>query len=151
MENFKTLQDVINFAVTKEEAAYQLYSATAQHVQSLAARKMLEEMAAQELGHKRMMEAMTQEKLAQCDLSKVPDLKIGDYLLDVEVKEGMSFRDVLVFAMKSEEVAYKLYTAAETLADAPEIKNALRLMANEEKKHKYQLETIYDDKVLAEM
>lgn len=151
MEYFKNLQDVIAFAVEKEEAAYQLYSTTAQHVQSPAARKMLEEMAAQELGHKRMMEAMTQDKLAQYDFNKVPDLKIGDYLLDVEVKEGMSFRDVLVFAMKSEEAAYKLYTAALALAEAPEVKNALQLMANEEKKHKYLLETMYDDKVLAEM
>lgn len=151
MERFKTLQDVITFAVGKEEAAYQLYSTTAQRVKSPAARKMLEEMAAQELGHKRMMEAMTQEKLAQYNFQKVPDLKIGDYLLDVEVKEGMSFQEVLVFAMKSEEAAYKLYTAAEALAEAPEVKDALRLMASEEKKHKFQLESLYDDKVLAEM
>ncbi len=151
MERFKTLQDVITFAIDKEEAAYQLYSATAKQVQSPAARKMLEDMARQELGHKRMMEAMTQEKLVQHDLTAVPDLKIGDYLQDVEVKVGMSFRDVLVFAMKSEELAYQLYTAAGALADAPEVRDALRLMANEEKKHKYQLETMYDDKILAEM
>lgn len=151
MEHFSSLQAVIAFAVGKEEAAYQLYHTTAQHVQQPAARKMLEEMAAQELGHKRMMEAMTAEKLAQYDTVKTPDLKISDYLVDVEITEGMSFRDVLVFAMKSEEAAYKLYTAAEALAEAPEVKQALRLMASEEKKHKYQLETMYDDRVLAEM
>lgn len=151
MHQFKSLQDVIKFAVSKEEAAYQLYHTTAQKVQQPAARKMLEEMAAQELGHKRMMEAMTAEKLAQYDAVKVPDLKISDYLVDVEVTEGMSFRDVLVFAMKSEEAAYRLYTAAEALAEAPEVKQALSLMASEEKKHKYQLESLYDDKFLAEM
>lgn len=151
MDSFKTLQDVITFAVEKEEAAYQLYHSTAQRVQSPAARKMLEEMAAQELGHKRMMEAMTQQKLAAYNFARVPDLKISNYLVDVEVTEGMSFRDVLVFSMKSEEAAYQLYTDAERLADDPEIKNALRLMATEEKKHKLHLETMYDDKILAEM
>lgn len=151
MNCFKTLQDVITFAVEKEEAAYQLYHTTAQRVQSPAARKMLEEMAAQELGHKRMMEAMTQEKLAQYSFDKVPDMKIGDYLVDVDVKADMDFRDVLVFAMKSEEAAYQLYTAAENLASDPDIKSALRLMATEEKKHKFHLETMYDDKILAEM
>ena len=151
MDSFKTLQDVITFAISKEEAAYQLYSTTAQRVQSPAARKMLEEMASQELGHKRMMEAMTKEKLASYDFARVPDLKIGNYLQDVDVTEDMSFRDVLVFAMKSEEAAYQLYTAAENLSDDPEIKGVLRLMATEEKKHKYYLETMYDDKVLAEM
>jgi len=151
MDRFATLQDVITFAVGKEEAAYQLYSTTAQRVQSPAARKMLEEMAAQELGHKRMMELMTQEKLAQYDFQKVPDLKISDYLVDVEVTEDMNFRDVLVFAMKSEEAAFQLYTAAEALAADSEIKHALRLMATEEKKHKLHLETMYDDKFLAEM
>lgn len=151
MDSFKTLQDVITFAIGKEEAAYQLYSTTAQRVQSPAARKMLEEMAAQELGHKRMMEAMTAEKLASYDIARVPDLKIGNYLQPVPVTEDMSFRDVLVFAMKSEEAAYQLYTSAENLSDDPEIRGVLRLMASEEKKHKYHLETMYDDKVLTEM
>ena len=151
MERFINLQDVISFAIGKEEAAYQLYRTTAQQVQSPAARKMLDDMANQELGHKRMLEAMTQEKLSQCAPAEVPDLKIGDYLQDVEVKAEMSFRDVLVFAMKSEELSYQLYTAAESLTTAPEVRDALRLMANEEKKHKYQLETMYDDKILAEM
>lgn len=150
MELFKSLQEVITFAIGKEEASYLLYKKTAGMVKEVSSRKMLEEMAEQELGHKRLLQGMDQERIATYQVVKVPDLKIGDYLVDIEYRDDMTYQQVLIFAMKAEEKAAQLYTSACLLTNDPEAIKMLELLANEEKKHKFIIEALYDDKVLAE-
>lgn len=150
MELFKSLQEVITFAIEQEEASYQLYTRAAGMVKAISSRKMLEDMAAQELGHKRLLQGMDLEKIATYQAVKVPDLKIGDYLADVEYRDDMTYQQILIFAMKAEERAARLYTSACSLTSDPEAIKMLEMLANEEKKHKFQIEALYDDKVLAE-
>ena len=40
---------------------------------------------------------------------KVLDLKIGDYLVDVEPTDHMDYQQALVVAMKKEKKAFKMY------------------------------------------
>jgi len=150
MQQFKDIRDVFDFAIEKEEASFQLYTKAAAMVESTASRKMLEEMAGQELGHKRLLQGMDREKVREYRFVKVPDLKIGDYLVDVEYRDDMTFQEILVFAMKAEEKAAQLYSEASHLTDVPEIQRMLLMLANEEKRHKFNLESLYDDKILTE-
>jgi rubrerythrin len=150
MQLFKDIREVFDFAIEKEEASYQLYTKAAAMVASTASRKMLEEMAKQELGHKRLLQGMDREKVHEYRFVKVPDLKIGDYLVDVEYRDDMTFQEILVFAMKAEEQAARLYSEASHMTDVPELQRMLLMLANEEKKHKFNLESLYDDKILTE-
>jgi len=150
MQQFTDIGDVFGFAIEKEEASYQLYTKAAAMVEPAASRKMLEEMAEQELGHKRLLQGMDREKVHEYRFVKVPDLKIGDYLVDVEYRDDMTFQEILIFAMKAEEKAAQLYSEASHLTDVPEIQRMLLMLANEEKKHKFNLESLYDDKILTE-
>lgn len=150
MQQFTDIGDVFGFAIEKEEASYQLYTKAAAMVESAASRKMLEEMAEQELGHKRLLQGMDREKVHEYRFVKVPDLKIGDYLVDVEYRDDMTFQEIMIFAMKAEEKAAQLYSEASHLTDVPEIQRMLLMLANEEKKHKFNLESLYDDKILTE-
>src|SRR3974390_1805992 len=150
MQLFKDIGEVFDFAIEKKEASYRLYSKAAAMVTSPATRKMLDEMAEQELGHKRLLQGMDRDKVHEYRFVKVPDLKIGDYLVDVEYRDDMTFREILVFAMKAEEAAFRLYSEASHLTDVPEIQRMLLMLANEEKKHKFNLESLYDDKILSE-
>lgn len=150
MELFRNLQEVISFAIDKEEASYQLYKKTAGMMKEISSRKMLEEMAEQELGHKRLLQGMDKQRIAAYQVVKVPDLKIGDYLVDVEYREDMTYQQILIFAMKAEEKAAQLYMSAQLLTNDPEAIKMLDMLANEEKKHKFLIEALYDDKVLAE-
>jgi len=150
MQQFEDIREVFDFAIEKEEASFQLYTKAAAMVTSTASRKMLEEMAEQELGHKRLLQGMDREKVHEYRFVKVPDLKIGDYLVDVEYRDDMSFQEILVFAMKAEEQAARLYSEASHMTDVPEIQRMLLMLANEEKKHKFNLESLYDDRILTE-
>lgn len=148
---FRTIEDILEFALEKEDAAYRLYKSAARMTANPAAKKLFEEMADQEARHKKFIQQLDREKITQYKFKEVPDLKISDYLVDVPYREEMSYQEILVFSMKSEEKSCRLYTEAASLTDDPDLKNLFLMLANEEKKHKFHLESIYDDKVLTDM
>jgi rubrerythrin len=72
-------------------------------------------------------------------------------MADIPFREDMSYPEILHFALKTEENAYKLYSAAAEMTDNPKLKNMLLVLADVEKGHKARIEAIYDEKVLTEM
>lgn len=148
---FRTIEDILEFALEKEDAAYRLYKSAAKMSLNASAKKLFEEMAEQEASHKRFIQQLDKEKIAQYAFKKIPDLKISEYLVDVPYRGDMTYQEILVYSMKSEEKSCRLYSEAETLTDDPELKKLFLMLANEERKHKFYLESIYDDKVLTDM
>ena len=147
---FTDFNDVLEFAIEKEEASFRVYSRAATMVTAISARKMFEEMAAQEQGHKQLLQGLDRDRLQGFKPEKVQDLKIGDYLADVEYREDMTYQEILIYSMKAEEKAARLYEAAMALTDNPEAIKMLQFLVEEEKRHKLNIEVIYDDKVLSE-
>jgi rubrerythrin len=148
---FATFEEIIKFAVKREETAYRLYKTAAERAQSIAARKMFEEMAAEEAGHKASFEKLDLQQAENYKFSAHADMKLAEYMADIPFREDMSYPEILHFALKTEENAYKLYSsAAEMIAD-PKLKKMLQVLADVEKGHKLRIETMYDEKVLSEM
>lgn len=148
---FRTIEDILEFALEKEDAAYRLYKSAAKMSANAPAKKLFEEMAEQEAAHKRFIQQLDKEKIARYTFKSIPDLKISEYLVDIPYREDMTYQEILVYSMKSEERSCRLYSEAETLTDDPELKKLFLMLANEERKHKLYLESIYDDKVLTDM
>lgn len=148
---FSTIEDILEFALEKEDASYRLYKSAAKTSINLSAKKLFEEMAQQEANHKRFIQQLDREKIERYKSRQTPDLKISEYLVDIPYREDMTYQEILVYSMKSEEKACRLYAEAETMTDDPELKKLFRMLANEEKKHKFYLESLYDDKVLTDM
>jgi rubrerythrin len=147
----KTFEEIIRFAIKREESAYHLYKTAAERAQSLAARKMFEEMAAEEAGHKATFEKLDLETAENYKFSPHADMKLAEYMADIPFREDMSYPEILHYALKTEENAYKLYTAAAEMTDNPRLKKMLLVLADVEKGHKARIETMYDEKVLTEM
>jgi len=83
-------------------------------------------------------------------MEKVTNLKIADYVADVEPKPDMDYQDTLIMAMKKEKASFLLYTNL-----AEEVKNQVQKqiflsLAQEEAKHKLRFEIEYDNEVLME-
>ncbi len=149
--NFVTLEEIISFAVEREETAYRLYKRAAELSTNIASRKMFEEMAAEEAGHKTVFSKIDLAEAMQKASSKIPDMKLSDYLVDVPFRPDMSYDEILRFAIKAEESAFQLYTAAAEMTDDPQLRKTLLVFADVEKGHKKKLEDIYDERVLTEM
>ncbi len=148
---FTTFEEIIKFAVKREESAYRLYKAAAERAQSVAARKMFEEMAAEEAGHKSSFEKLDLEQAENYKFTPHTDMKLAEYMAEIPFREEMSYPEILHYALKTEENAYKLYTAAAEMIDDPKLKRMLLVLADVEKGHKLRIEAMYDEKVLSEM
>lgn len=144
-EQFK---EIIKFAIDKEINAFNFYTSAGQVAKYSGAKELFSDLAKEEAGHRNLLEKLDMEKIAKVRIEPVPNLKISDYMVDVEFKPDLSYADILRAAMKMEERALKLYTDMKESNKDQDINKLFTFLANEESKHKYRLEKIYDDEVL---
>jgi len=150
MDKFTSVDDILDFAITTEEEAFRFYTSLAAGMDNPRMHRVFEEFAAQEKSHKEKLLAVKDGKLLVAPQKTVADLKIADYLTDVEPGPDMDYRTALIVAMKKEKKAFKLYTDLAESAENENIKNLFLSLAQEEARHKLVLETEYDDFVYSE-
>ncbi|MFC1852024.1 ferritin family protein [candidate division CSSED10-310 bacterium] len=150
MEAFKSVDDILNFAIEKEEEAAKFYIELAEKMAAGGMRQIFEEFSQEEMRHKEKLLGVKSGKKLTLAEKKITDLKIGDYLVDVEPGPDLSYQDALIIAMKKEKASYKLYSHLAAMADDPDVSTLMSALAQEEAKHKLRFEIEYDDKVLTE-
>jgi rubrerythrin len=151
MSNTPSYAEVIQLAIDNEQKAADLYAGMAETTDNPAAKAQFEQLANMERGHKLKLETMDFAFFESQELSPPQDLKIADYLVDVELTPDASYQDTLLFAAKCEKAAAELYTdLATTYESAPEVSRMFMVLAQEEAHHKFVLEREYDDKVYRE-
>ncbi len=144
----KQFKEIIKFAIDKEIKAYDFYTSASKVAKYSGAKELFTDLAKEEVGHRKMLEKLDMEKIAKARIEPVPNLKISEYMVDVEFKPDLSYADILRAAMKMEERALKLYTDMKESNKDKDLNKLFTLLANEEAKHKLRLEKIYDDEVL---
>ena len=85
------------------------------------------------------------EALEEYKFKWIPDMKRSDYMIDLQYQDGMSYPDILRLAMKREEQALKMYNELQIKTDNAGHIKVLKVLCQEEAKHKLFLETLYDD------
>jgi len=148
MKEFSSINDILDFAIKEEEGAYAFYTELAGKMEKPWMKEVFLEFAEEEKGHKEKLLNVKEGKEVVSSFEKVMDLKIGDYLIDVEPKKDMDYQHALVLAMKKEKAAFKLYTNLAERTNDNNLKNLFRALAQEEAKHKLRFEIEYDDHVL---
>ncbi|OGU02522.1 MAG: ferritin [Geobacteraceae bacterium GWC2_55_20] len=147
---FVTLDEVIRFAVEREDTAYKLYKRAAELSTSIASKKMFEELAAEEATHKDVFSKIDEEKAENHKLCKLPEATIAKYLADVPFRADLTYSEILAFALKTEENAYQLYKTAAGMTDDTRLQKVLMSFADVELGHRRRIEAIYEERVLTE-
>ena len=134
----KTIGDVINLAIQREEEAYDFYMDIYGKVQDATVRDTVEFIAGEEKKHKAFLVAYRDgnygsEALRMAD---VVDYKIAEYLEEPEISEESKSEDIYLIASHRESRSYQFYTEIANMHAAGELKTMLSKMANEELKHK---------------
>lgn len=151
MSNTPTYAEVIQLAIDNEQSAADLYAGLAARTEDPAAKTHFEQLANMERGHKLKLETMDTSFFESHQQAPPQDLKISDYLVDVELRPDSSYQDTLLYAAKCEKAAAELYTdLADVYASSPEVSKMFQILAQEEAHHKFTLEREYDDKVYRE-
>jgi rubrerythrin len=144
----KKFKEIIQFAIGREIDAIDFYSRASQMVKLSGTRELFLDFAKQEEGHKKKLEGVMAGKVDVAKIEKVPNLKISDYLVDAELRPDVSYADILRIAMKREERSVKLYTDLTEKNVDKNLNDLFTFLIQEESKHKYALEKLYDDEIL---
>ncbi len=150
MIEFMSINDALDFAIQLEQEAVDFYTNLADVSKNQAMREVFIQFAKEEKGHKIRLKNIKRKEMFEFSDEKVFDLKIGDYLVDVEATNDMSYQDALILAMKNEKSAFKLYSDLAGIAPNSDLKNVFLALAQEEAKHKLRFEIEYDDNILKE-
>jgi len=151
MKEFKSVEDILNFAIKDEQRAADLYADLAKRSRNREMQKIFEQFSKEELGHKKKLENIKAGGKIIIYDNKVQDLKIGDYLIEVSAsRDDLSYQDGLIIAMKEEKAAFRLYSDLAARTDDASLRDIFLMLAQEEARHKLRFEIEYDDYILRE-
>ena len=143
-------EEILDFAISKEEESIQFYTDLAKTSDKAYMKELFEQFAGEEKGHKKKLEGVKEGRLLIPDADSIMDLRISDYLVDIEPYPEMTYQEALIVAMKREKAAFKLYTFLADIADTSELSDLFKGLAQEEAKHKLRIEIEYDENILTE-
>jgi rubrerythrin len=144
----KTFNEVLQFAIEKEISTYNLYTMCKEVAKYSGAKELFAELAEEEEKHLELLEHVSVGKVFQGKLDPIPDLRISDYLIDVQCQPDSSYADILRLVMKNEEHSVKLYNDLKESCMDGDLKRLFEFLAHEEAKHKLKFEKIYDEEIL---
>ncbi len=142
--------EIIDFAIEREDEAVKFYHELLENTDFFDMKEMLREFELMERGHITILEKLRQREVAGLKAAKVDSLKISEYLVPPPTLENMSFQDILITAMKREELSQRLYTDLASNIDEPEMRQVFEKLASEEARHKLKFERLYDEEILTD-
>ena len=148
--DFSKFEDVVKFAIEREEAAYEAYGEMAEMAETPGLKEMLSELQSEEENHKKLLQDISQAKIEGVYVHDVIDLKISDFLSEEPPAPDMTFQDLLILAAKKEQEAVELYSGMKDVAGTDELIKLFDFLIEQEKSHKLKLEIEYEKYVLGE-
>ncbi|MBU8891901.1 MAG: ferritin family protein [Bacteroidales bacterium] len=150
MNEFKSIDDVLDFAISAEQEAVDFYNQLAENSKTEDMRFVFASFAQEEINHKARLTQIKQEGSFKVEPKEIQDLKISDYIADVQITPNMSYQEALIVAMGKEKAAFKLYYDLAKRAENEGMRDVFISLAQEESKHKLRFEIEYDEYVLRE-
>jgi rubrerythrin len=144
---FESFEVLIEFAIEKEREAAAFYANLARQTSFSGVKESLLEMEKEEKKHESLLKNLQNKKalVEEYNFKWIPDMKRSDYMVEMKYEDGMNYTDILRIAMKREEKALKMYNALQKKTDNPDHIRILKVLCQEEAKHKLFLEGLYDD------
>lgn len=143
MENFKSVDEILDFAIRREIEAILLYADLAKKVEKPEMRKVLQSFIKEEQEHKIKLEDVKAGGIVLNE-EEVRSLGIADDIEGGEARPDMSYADFLILAMKKENASVKLYSDMAKIVQDEELKDTFLWLAQEETEHKLRFEMEYE-------
>jgi len=147
---FSSLDEILAFAIVREEEAAALYAEMAAKARTEPLRLLLRELEAEERRHKLLLEKYRAGAAVPPAGAPVPDLGLTDALTEETPGPDASAQDVLIMAARKEARAADLYGRLAAAAADSEARSLFEYLVRQELRHKFRLENEYESHVLAE-
>ena len=141
----KTIADVIDLAIQREEEAYEFYMDIITRVQDAAVKDTVAFIAGEEKKHKAFLVGYREGNYGSDALrmADVIEYRVAEYLEEPEISEDSSSEEVYLIAAHRESRSHQFYSELANMHADSELKTMLIKMANEELKHKEKMEYLY--------
>jgi rubrerythrin len=143
MPRFYSADDILNFAIARENQAHEFYIKLAGLATKPEVRRAIHDFSIDELQHRIRLEAIKAKETSFLD-EDVGSLDIAEKVPEAELRPEMSYVDLLAVAMQREKTAFRLYTNLAAVAKNKELGDTFLGLAREEAGHKLRLEIEYD-------
>lgn len=142
---------ILKFAVKCEIEANEYYMAIAKKAKDASVKQLFTKLAADELDHRKSLEAYLKTEAKPLVFAKPIDYKISETVEKPVISANMKFADAVALAMKNEQEAMDMYNAMAASSQSAEQKKMFDALAVMEEGHKANLEGIYNNAAYAEV
>ena len=110
MFQFKSIQEILEFAITKEQAAQKLYANLAERLTDPMVRKLFADLALEEVDHRQQLE-LELMKLGRVvpESNQFKGARVTECTISDDIPPAMGYAEALVLAMQKEKAAFRLY------------------------------------------
>ena len=150
MSDWNNVEEVLDFAIGNEVKAKAFYEDLATRVQNANLQKLFLGFAKEEANHAAQIQKIKSGEKQMASFENVADLKMADYLVEIESEDNLDYQGALILAMQREKAAFRLYTDLANSSGDVGLKELFAGLAQEEAKHKLRFELEYDQHVLNE-
>ena len=138
------LDELLTTAIAREVEANAFYRQVAERSANPDVRSAFSELAAEELGHKNLLEGARRDpNLIKRFSAPAADYKVAEATALPTLSIDMKPADAIALAMKKEQQAVEFYLDLAARASDPELVKSLTALANMEKGHKTRLEDVF--------
>jgi rubrerythrin len=143
----KTIADVIDMAIKREEEAYDFYMDIHNKVQDTNVQDTIEFIADEEKKHKAFLVGYRDGNYGADTLrmADVVQYRLAEYMEEPDISEDASSQEVYLIAAHRENRSHQFYSELANMHVDGELKTMLEKMANEELKHKEKMEYLYSN------
>ncbi|MCC0022780.1 MAG: rubrerythrin [Hyphomicrobiaceae bacterium] len=147
LSEMTTIAEILETAVGFERAAEAFYTALIPKV-SKNVRYLVEELAEEEAEHVRIFSELAENPDVHAHMADAitrphADRKFSDAVHTPELGDNPDDQAVLQYALMREHIAMEEYTELAANTEPGPLHDAFQFLANEERKHKAELEAIY--------
>ena len=138
--------EIFEIAIARETDANRFYLALAQKSENPHAKKIFEELAAEELEHKAKLELEIMKSGRVVGTQEIPH-GLQDGLPDYPpLDPNADYRDILHMGIQKEDMAFRFYSELAAIVTDYDSKETLLALAEEEVKHKLRFQTVLEKK-----
>jgi len=142
------MNEIVELCIDMEQQAIDLYAFARDQAKDEAARQKFQELVDMETIHKVALQKFDIE--AYLELPPA-NMKVTDYLMEPIFSENLNTQEILILAAKREDKTAKMYQdLADHFTSDKNLNTFFQMMADEELRHKHDLETEYEKEFLQE-
>jgi len=147
MRSFKSINDVLEFAIEQEEKEVEFYSNLADKMTNHKVKRLFEDLSLAKQAHMLKLEAIRINKsYHNFPDERVRDLRVDRYMAEVDYSNpNPSYEEALAMAMAKEKATFLFYWDLSQSAEPKELRNIFHLLALEEAKQKLKFEIEFDE------